>query len=84
MILLEQDDIFEMRKKLPNVALAGGMKTSLLGYGTKEECVDYAKKLIDTLGEGFILSQDKMISFRNDIKRENLLAVHEFVRNYSY
>ena len=84
MVLLEQDDIFEMRKRLPNVALAGGMKTSLLGYGTKEECVDYAKKLIDTLGEGYMMSQDKMISFKNDIKRENLLAVNDFVRNYRY
>jgi hypothetical protein len=84
MILLEQDDIFEMRKRLPNVALAGGMKTSLLGYGTKEQCVDYAKTLIDTLGEGFVLSQDKMISYRNDVRRENLLAVNEFARNYQY
>ena len=84
MILLEQDDVFEMRKRLPNVALAGGMKTSLLGYGTKDENVDYAKKLIDTLGEGFVLSQDKMISYRNDVRRENLLAVHEFARNYRY
>ena len=82
MILLEQDDIFEMRKRLPNVALAGGMKTSLLGYSTKQACVDYAKKLIDELGDGFVMSQDKMISYRNDIRRENLVAVNEFVRNY--
>jgi len=78
----ELDDIFELRKKLPNICIAGGMKTELLGYGTQQECVDYAKKLIDGFGEGFILSQDKMISFRNDCKRENLLAVNEFVRNY--
>jgi hypothetical protein len=81
---LEQDDIFEVRKKLPNIALAGGMPTELLGYGTKEECVDYAKKLIDTLGDGFVLSQNKMMSYRNDAKRENLLAVNEFARTYQY
>jgi hypothetical protein len=81
---LEQDDIFEVRKKLPNIALAGGMPTDLLGYGTQEECVDYAKKLIDTLGDGFVLSQNKMMSFRNDAKRENLLAVNEFARTYRY
>jgi hypothetical protein len=81
---VEQDDIFEVRKRLPNVALAGGMPTDLLGHGTKEQCVDYAKKLIDTLGDGFVLSQNKMISFRNDTKRENLLAVNEFSRNYQY
>ena len=79
----ELDDLFELREKLPNVCLVGGMKTELLGYGTREECVDYAKRLIDGLGEGFIMSQDKMISFRNDATRENLLAVNEFVRSYT-
>jgi hypothetical protein len=73
-----------MRKRLPNVALAGGMKTCLLGYGTNEQCVDYATTPIDTLGAGFVLSQDKMISYRNDVRRENLLAVNEFARNYQY
>lgn len=40
------------------------------------------KKLIDELGNGFIFSQNKMVSFRNDCTRENLLAVNEFIRNY--
>jgi hypothetical protein len=79
---LEQDDIFEVRKKLPNIALAGGMPLDLLGHGTKEQCVDYAKKLIDTMGDGFILSQNKSLCYRNDAKRENVLAVNEFVKSY--
>jgi hypothetical protein len=78
----EQDDIFEVRKKLPNIALSGGMYASLLGEGTEEQCVNRAKELIDTMGDGYVLSQDKMMSFRPDCKRENLLAVNEFVRNY--
>jgi hypothetical protein len=82
MIHLEQDDIFEVRKRLPNIALSGGMTTGLLGHGTKEECVTQAKKLVDGLGVGFAMSQDKMMSFRNDAKRENLIAVNEFLRNY--
>jgi hypothetical protein len=81
---LEQDDIFEVRKRLPNLAIVGGMPTELLGRGTKQECVDYAKKLIDTLGDGFVLSQNKMMSFRKDAVRENVLAVNEFVRSYRY
>jgi hypothetical protein len=79
---IEMDDIFEVRKRLPNLCLAGGMKVELLGYGTPQQCVDYAKKLIDEMGPGFILSQNKMVSFPNDCRRENLLAVNEFVRNY--
>lgn len=79
---LEMDNIFEMRKKLPNMCLVGGMTTDLLGNGKSSECVDYAKKLIDELGDGYIMSQNKMLSFKNDCKRENLLAVNEFIRNY--
>ena len=79
---LEQDDIFEIHKELPNICLAGGMTTDLLGNGTPRQCIDYSKKLIDELGNGFIFSQNKMVSFRNDCTRENLLAVNEFIRNY--
>lgn len=83
-IHLEQDNIFEMRKKLPNICFVGGMSTDLLGNGTEQQCVDYAKKLIDELGDGYVFSANKMISFKNDCKRENLLAVTEFVLNYKH
>ncbi len=78
----EEDDIFELRRTLPNIALAGGMTTELLGGGTKAECLDYAKKLVDELGRdgGFVMGQKKMISYRNDAKSENVLAVQEFCR----
>jgi hypothetical protein len=79
---LEEDDIFEIRKLLPNVCVAGGMNSTTLGYGTVKECVDYAKHLIDDLGDGYIFTQNKMMSFRSDCKRENLIAVNDFVRNY--
>lgn len=78
----ETDSVYDVRAALPNVAIAGGMPTYMLGRGTPEECVATAKKLIDDLGEGFIFSQDKMISFKNDCNRENLLAVCDFVKNY--
>ena len=78
----ETDTVYEVREALPNAAVAGGMPTLMLGRGTPEECVDKAKELIDTMGDGFILSQDKMVSFKNDCKRENLLAVCDFVRDY--
>ncbi len=82
-VTIEQDDPFQVRKECPNIAIIGGMPATLLGTGTPEECVDYAKNLVDDLGNGFILGQSKMISFRNDCKRENLLAVQEFALNYS-
>ena len=81
---IEQDDPFELREQLPNVAIMGGLPTELLGMGTPEECVDCAKRLIDGLGKdgGFILSQGKMLSYRNDARRENLKAVCDFVSGY--
>ena len=81
---LEQDDPFEFRKALPNVCIMGGMTTDLLTNGTIEECVAYAKRLCDELGQegGFIFSENKMLSYRNDAKAENMKAVCEFVNNY--
>jgi hypothetical protein len=81
-IQLEQDDVFEYRKRLPNIAFTSGMPTELLGHGTKQQCVDYAKRLIDELGPGFSLGTTKMMSYRDDAKRENLMAVCDFVREY--
>ena len=81
---LENDDPFDIREKLPNIAIMGGLTTQMLGTATPGECVDYTKKLIDELGSdgGFILSEDKMLSYRNDAKAENLKAVCDFVSNY--
>ncbi len=81
---LENDDPFEIRKIVPNIAIMGGLTTTMLGTATAEECVDYTKKLIDELGSegGFILSEDKMLSYRNDAKPENFKAVCDFVNNY--
>lgn len=80
----EQDDVFEVRKALPNVAILGGMTVSMLGTATKQQCVDRVKALCDELGKdgGFMLSQDKMVSFKNDAIPENVKAVCDFVREY--
>ncbi|MCJ7836614.1 hypothetical protein MUB23_14590 [Cuneatibacter sp. NSJ-177] len=80
----EQDDVFDVRKELPNCAILGGMPVSLLGNGTRQQCLDRTKLLCDELGKdgGFILCQDKMVSFRNDANPENVHAVCEFVREY--
>lgn len=80
---LEIDDIFEMRKLLPGMCLAGGMTTDLLGSESPERCVAHAEKLVSELGPGYVMSQNKMLSFKNDCRRENLLAVNNFVREYT-
>ena len=83
-LYLEQDNLFEAKKKLQNICLVGGSPVSLLASGNKQECIDYAKKLIDELndGGGYIFSADKMITFKRDCNPENLKAINEFVANY--
>ena len=83
-IVPEIDDVVELRKALPNACIVGGMSAMMLGRGTPEQCVDAAKRVIDQMGDGFMLGQDKMMSFRNDCKRENLLAVCDYVRNFRW
>lgn len=81
---LEQDDPYQIREKLPNVAIMGGITTDMLSNSTPDKCVAYAKKLCDDLGRqgGYIFSENKMLSYRNDAKSENLKAVCEFVNEY--
>ncbi len=81
---LEQDDPFEIREKLPNVCIMGGMTTEMLANASPEECVAYTKRLCDELGAegGFIFSENKMLSYRNDAKAENMAAVCKFLNEY--
>ncbi len=83
-LLPEQDDVFELHRELPNVAIMGGMPCSILGHGSKEECIERAKLVCDEIGKDgcLLLAQDKMGSYKHDAKSENLLAVNDFVREY--
>ena len=83
--LYEHPDIAKAKAALGNtMCLAGGMPCSLLGYGTKEECIAHAKKVIDDCAPGgsFIFASDKALLSPNDAKPENLEAVTKFVKEY--
>ncbi len=84
---VELDDIFETKEALPNLVMAGGMPSELLGGGTPEENVAYAKKLVEEIGgdsHRFIFSEKKMVSFPKDCNRENLKAVCEYLNGIQY
>lgn len=84
-IYCELDNIVEARKAAPNVCLIGGLDINVMGHGTPEECVAMAKRVIDETGGkegGLILSENKMCSYPGDTKRENVLAVLEFLESY--
>jgi len=83
--LFEDDDLRKTKKALGDtMAIAGGMPTYKLNYGTKEECADCAKSLIDDLapGGGYIFATDKILHSANDANPENLKAVNAFVNDY--
>ena len=83
-LMVENNDLWEVRKHLPNVALCGGLTALMMGTATPQECVAHTKKLIDELGSdgGLVLSLNTMGSFPMDTKAENLRAVSEFIRTY--
>ncbi len=83
--MIEKSDICAAKDTVgKNISLMGGMPIAMLKYSSKQECIDYAKKIIDTCapGGGFIFSTDKMLIAKNDVDVENLIAVNEFVHNY--
>ena len=80
LIYVEQDDLPELRAKLPNVALAGGIPTALLGYAAPEKVYEYTKELIDKMGLGFAVAPDKVLAYANDAKKETLTAMISAVR----
>lgn len=81
---IEQDDPFEFRKAFPNCCIMGGLTTDMLSTATPAECVAYTKRLCDELGKdgGLIISENKMLSFRNDCRGYNYKAVCDFLQTY--
>ena len=55
--------------------------SELLKYGTKEECIDEAKRCLEDFapGGGYIFTTDKFLLCGDDAKIENLAAVNEYV-----
>ncbi|QSX09220.1 hypothetical protein J0B03_03930 [Alkalibacter rhizosphaerae] len=83
--LFEDDDLREVKKRVGDViSIGGGMEAYTLHYGTKQECIDMAKGLIDDLapGGGYVFTTNRILHSANDANPENLKAVNEFVKEY--
>lgn len=83
--LFEYGDLKRIKRKLKNrIVIAGGMPLSMLGYSSKQECLDYAKKLIDELAyDGrYIFATDKSLISKDDVKAENYFDTYNFVYEY--
>lgn len=78
-----EEDIFKIRKLLPDQCLMGGMPIEYMNAEHKEDAVDYVRRVLGELGgDGIILAANKTMAFEHDGKRENLLAIMEFAKNY--
>jgi hypothetical protein len=83
--VLEDDDVIKAKKLIGHkFTIIGGVKIHKLRFGTKQECLDEAKKIIDECapGGGFIFSTDKSMITYDDVNVENLIAVNQFVHEY--
>ena len=78
----EMEDVQEIRKAMPNLSIEGGLPISILNSVSPQKSADFTKALIDSMGNGFILSHYKMLNYPNDAKKENMLAIQNVVYNY--
>ena len=80
-----EDDPYKVYEKIGDHAtIACGITTNQLKCLSKQECLDIAKKAIDTFapGGGFIFTTDKTLISENDVNPENLFAVYQFAHEY--
>ncbi|NLM20835.1 MAG: uroporphyrinogen decarboxylase [Peptococcaceae bacterium] len=85
-MMFEYGDPKLIKEKVGKKHIISGLyPLTLLGKGTKQECIDKAKELVDILAPGgnYIFSFDKVAIFLQDAKPENLIAVNEFVKEYA-
>lgn len=83
--VVENDDPKKVKELVPNNSIMAGIPLALLRDGTKEECIEAAKKLVDDCAPGgrFIFcTGNKVLLCPNDAKAENIRAVNEFVHGY--
>lgn len=85
LLMFEYGDLKKIKDKVGGKHIIAGLyPVSLLSTGTKEECIDKAKELLDVLAPGgkYIFSMDKIIISINEKELENLSAVTEYVRDH--
>ncbi|GAQ24166.1 uroporphyrinogen decarboxylase family protein [Tepidanaerobacter syntrophicus] len=81
-LAMEYGDPVKFKDKLgKKMVLSGFYPISLLKTGTKQQCIDKAKELIDILAPGgnYIFGFDKQALSITDINPENYVAVMEYV-----
>ena len=78
---IENDGVFDIRRSMPNVAIMGGLTTEILRAEHISDAEEATRMLCDSFGRegGFILSEGRMLSYRNDAYSENYRAICDFM-----
>jgi hypothetical protein len=84
-IWMDDEDIGKAQSLWGNkITIASNMSVRYLGTHTKEECVNEAKRFLDSYARdgAFIFAFDRMMISQNDCNMENLKAALKTVRTY--
>lgn len=85
--MFEFDDLTKTKKELgDHLCIIGGLDTFLMKHGTKEECIEMAKKVVGELapGGGFMAATNKQLSCcTKEVETSNYAAVNEWIRDNS-
>lgn len=84
-LYFEYGDPQKIKDKLGKKFIIQGLyPVDLLKMGTKEQCIDKAKELVDIMmpGGGYIFNFDKNPLTLDEVNMENLVALTEFLRDY--
>lgn len=85
MVVLDEDDPFEFHERYGDwVTICCGITADLLKFGSKQQCIDYVKRCVDTFapGGGFMFMPNKPQISAADAKIENLVAAFETINTY--
>ncbi len=84
-LVVENDDPKFVKDTVPHQSIMAGLPLELLRNGSRAECIDAAKKMVDELapdGRFIFCTNNKVLLSPSDAKPENLRAVNEFVHGY--
>lgn len=85
-LIFEYGDSQKIKDKLGKKFILNGLyPINLVKTGTKQQCIDKAKELLDIMmpGGGYLFGFDKGALTLGDINIENYIALSEFVRDYA-
>lgn len=82
---IDRADIKDFKRKYGDkLTLIGGLDSVIVRDGTKEECIEMTKKLLDVCapGGGFMAATNNVLICPGDINIENYMACVDVIRSY--